>query len=267
MPELRWLLLILGLLFVGVLAWREMRRPRRPSAPPQEPQQHQPHHFREPTLGLPEIRAREPAQELPVVEIDDDSMIGLRVDGMRIEEELQSEELAEAEPAEEVNELSRVTSVPESPEPIEPIVDWPPEDQRKLVALRIAAQPGDRFAGRALRLALTAEGFVLGKFDIFHKPGADGRVLVSAASLTQPGTFDLETMDMHRYGGLGLFTVLPGPLPGREMFDELLATARMLSARLEGTLQDERGEPLTSVRAASLRERLEPQDPEREAQP
>src|SRR5688572_31983346 len=127
MPELRWILLILGLLFVGVLAWREMRRQRERRPPPaDEPQQAQ--RFREPTLGLPEIRAREPAQELPVIEIEDDSMIGLRVDGVRIEEDLQSEEPAPATPREEVDvPPARAASLPESEQPREPIIDWPPE--------------------------------------------------------------------------------------------------------------------------------------------
>src|SRR5688572_22721465 len=100
MPELRWVLLILGLLFVGALAWREMRRQQRRPAPQEEPQRA--HHFREPTLGLPEVRARESAQDLPVIETEDDSMIGLRIDGVRIEEDLQKEEPAAAAPAREV---------------------------------------------------------------------------------------------------------------------------------------------------------------------
>ena len=33
-----------------------------------------------------------------------------------------------------------------------------------------SSHPQARFAGRTLRLALAAEGFLLGKFSIFHKP-------------------------------------------------------------------------------------------------
>jgi FtsZ-interacting cell division protein ZipA len=138
----------------------------------------------------------------------------------------------------------------------EPIVDWPDEDARRIVALRLVSGGGERFAGRAVRLALAAEGFVLGKFDIFHKPGPDSRAVLSAASLTKPGTFSLSTMDAQRYGGLSLFAVLPGPLAPVATFDELLTTARSLNDRLRGALQDERGEPLTPVRSASIRESL-----------
>jgi FtsZ-interacting cell division protein ZipA len=105
-------------------------------------------------------------------------------------------------------------------------------------------------------MALAAEGFVLGKFDIFHKPGPDARALLSAASLTKPGTFALSTIDGQRFGGLSLFAVLPGPLPAQQTFDELLCAARNLNDRLQGALQDERGEPLTPMRSASIREGL-----------
>jgi len=139
---------------------------------------------------------------------------------------------------------------------VEPIVDWPPDDQRRVVALRLVAPPPDRLAGRALRLALASEGFVLGKFQIFHKPDDQGRAFLSAANLSKPGTFDLATMDVQRFGGLSLFVVLPGPKPPLKAFDELLSTARILNERLQGALQDERGGPLTPTRVATLRESL-----------
>jgi cell division protein ZipA len=139
---------------------------------------------------------------------------------------------------------------------VEPIVDWPPDDQRRVVAIRLVSPPPDRLPGRALRLALASEGFVLGKFQIFHKPDATGRAVLSAANLSKPGTFDPGTMDVQRFGGLSLFTVLPGPKPPLKAFDDLLATARNLNERLQGALQDERGGPLTPTRIASLRESL-----------
>jgi FtsZ-interacting cell division protein ZipA len=137
-----------------------------------------------------------------------------------------------------------------------PVVDWPTETSRKIVALRLVSQPAARFQGRAVRQALAAEGFVLGKFDIFHKAGPDDRAVLSAASLTKPGTFAMNTIDGQRFGGISLFAVLPGPLPPQETFDELLHTARALNDRLQGALQDERGEPLTPMRSASIRQSL-----------
>jgi cell division protein ZipA len=137
---------------------------------------------------------------------------------------------------------------------VRPIVDWPPEDQRKLLSLRLVARPPERFRGNLVRQALAAEGFVLGDLDIFHKPDAQNRAVLSAASLTKPGTFELDTMDTQRYVGLNLFAVLPGPKTPQKAFEDLLLTARMLNERLEGALQDERGGPLTPTRIQALRD-------------
>ena len=140
--------------------------------------------------------------------------------------------------------------------PKPPVVEWPPDEQRRVVALRLVAPQPERFAGRSLRQALAAEGFVLGQFAIFHKGDEERRAVLSAASLTRPGTFDAETMDSQHYGGLSLFAVLPGPKAPPQAFDELVITARSLNDRLHGVLQDEQGSPLTPQRIAVLRERL-----------
>ena len=270
MPALRWALLLIGVAFLAVLALWELRRarrnaPSRNAAPPAQPEPGAGHVHREPTLTLPEIRTREP--RLPVIEVpDEEPMLGLRVDGQR-EEELGSEDgLGALEeglepilptPAAPAASSGGMTGELAAPEPAtDPVVDWPDESVRQVIALRLIASPGERFPGRAVRQALAAEGFVLGRFAIFHRAGPDGRALVSAASLTQPGTFDRAAMDMQRLGGLNLLTVLPGALSPADAFDELLASARGLNGRLEGALHDQYGEPLTSARAAEIRDEL-----------
>jgi cell division protein ZipA len=146
--------------------------------------------------------------------------------------------------------------LPELPAAEAPLVEWPPDDERRIVALRLVATAPERFPGRSVRQALAAEGFVLGRFAIFHKPDEEHRAVLSAASLSRPGTFDPETMDSQHYGGLSLFAVLPGPKSPPQAFDELVFTARNLNERLHGVLQDEQGTPLTPSRIAHLRERL-----------
>jgi ZipA, C-terminal FtsZ-binding domain len=385
MPQLRWTLLALGVLFVILLAWIERRRQRQrftDHAPATEREQAlEPGSgpmFREPALTLPEMRAREPSasQDLPVVEIEDDSLNARRVEtgeplpdpptlslpvldsgptrtrerseptmsatdwlkpvsgddvprldipapkrsinridlaeppviGDSDEQEFNEAvfgdagllgqgpgndtvtdaEIAAAEAPmapptrqPEVFAVSRGDMASELDGPVsttddertappaaprftaadvtpvtEPIVEWPTDEQRRVVALRLVAAPPERFAGRALRLALASEGFVLGKFQIFHKPDSSGRAVLSAANLSKPGTFDPETMDLQRFGGLSLFAVLPGPKPPLKAFEDLLATARNLNERLQGALQDERGGPLTPTRIATIRDSL-----------
>jgi len=278
MQPLRWALLILGVLFLVGLAWWELRRGRQaragellPRTAPESPQPFDVPVSREtpvaraapvpiePAIVLPEIHVGESFSELPVLHVADDSMIGLRMDGQPEEPASSAAEQSEppiVPPAEEPVRHRGVVEVLNNPERLpDPIVEWPDEAQRRVVALRLVAM-GERFQGRAIRQALAAEGFVLGKFHIFHRSGPDGRAVVSAASLTKPGTFDHEAIDLQRYGGLNLFAVLPGPLPAPRAFDELMAAARNLNDRLHGALQDERGEPLTPTRAATIRHTL-----------
>ena len=92
MPQLRWTLLLLGVVFVILLWWLERRSQRekfRDRGPiEKEPTFTEPQAaagtpvFREPSLTLPEMRAREPSapNELPVVEIEDDSLNARRVE-------------------------------------------------------------------------------------------------------------------------------------------------------------------------------------------
>src|SRR5260370_38184094 len=125
MPELRWTLLIIGVLFIVILAWWERRRPHQasrqaphiggdsrpivnndpswgPDIESANPRSN-PHALREPTLILPEIRTegrgREPTspRELPVVEIPPGSPIGLHADnGDAHEKAIAAEEAQEA---------------------------------------------------------------------------------------------------------------------------------------------------------------------------
>jgi FtsZ-interacting cell division protein ZipA len=139
----------------------------------------------------------------------------------------------------------------EMPRP--PLVDWPPESERHILSLRIAALSNERLSGRVVRLALGACGFEHGRFGIFHQPGADGRALLSAANLSKPGIFDLPNMDFQRFSGLSLFAVLPGPLPPAAALDHLLDTAQDLAERLRARLQDEQGLALGATQLEALR--------------
>jgi cell division protein ZipA len=229
---------------------------------------------REPSLGAADIRQGGTRHELPVIEIEDEpSELGLRIDGRRVEAEpdpvLDSEPILETRPdapSRAVETPAEPPAVAPQPPPLgapvlpatgpvrEPVVELPPEQERRVLALRIVSPAtGERFAGRTVRLALAAAGFVHGKFSIFHHAGSDGRVVMSAASLTKPGTFDVGTMDTQRYTGLNLFAVLPGPMPAAKTFDTLLETAHLLAERLRGSVLDDRGQPITAQRAAELR--------------
>jgi cell division protein ZipA len=124
------------------------------------------------------------------------------------------------------------------------VIAWPPEPERFIASLRVVAGRGERIGGRQLRQSLAACGFRHGPFGIYHLPLADGRVLVSAASLVRPGLLDPESMDFQQFPGLNLFAVLPAPVDPAIVFERLCSSALDLAARVAGDVQDESGAPL-----------------------
>ena len=223
-------------------------------------------------LDLPEIGARDRLVDPPVVDLEaalrpNDGVRDIPVvDSVTITDE--PEPLPTPAPAPAVTPpapaavqpattLPAGSSMPSAPA-AEPTVSAPradrsAEQERRIVGLRIVARNGERFTGSSVRQALQGEGFMHGDMQIFHRSTGDGRVLLSAASLTRPGSFDLATMDSLLYRGLNLFAVLPGPLTGRETVDKLLLTGHTIAQRLRGELQDSRGELLNEARLAEMR--------------
>ena len=128
-------------------------------------------------------------------------------------------------------------------------------ERRKIVALRLAAGT-QRFAGAQLRQTLEEEGLEYGKYDVFHRLHTDGAPVFSVASMVEPGSFDLEQMSTLPYPGVTLFAQLPGPVAGIEAMNQLVACGKRLQENLGGTLQDERGVPLTVHRMERMRQEI-----------
>ncbi len=264
MPELRVILLLAGaVLIVGLLAWerRKGRAGRQPASPPAVPP------AVAPQPPAPVRATREAAQDLPVIQVSDAVDIDLSFASKPAEPALPvhvalSPELEAVQYEDAVigPVIEReADAAPWQPPPVaalaggDLVLDWPPEAERQIVALRVVPRGADRFAGRSVRQALVGEGFLHGPMEIFHLPGEDGRVLVSAAGLTRPGIFRLDAMDAERFAGINIFAVLPGALPAPDIFDRLVEVARNLASRLNAELRDQRGEPLTTARVVALR--------------
>jgi cell division protein ZipA len=128
-------------------------------------------------------------------------------------------------------------------------------ERRKILSLRLAISP-QRLEGAKLLESLLAESLQHGKYGIFHRLHTDGSIVFSVASMVEPGSFDLEKMSETLYAGVTMFTQLPGPVPGMHALNELVACARRLQANLGGTLQDERGVPLTVHRIERMRQEV-----------
>jgi FtsZ-interacting cell division protein ZipA len=294
MAALRWILLLAGLVFLGALTIWELRRPRqaRGTASPPQPQPQPPFQRSEPGLGaIDEDPGPRPAAasswgslgsghgegrrrivpplqiELPPQGRSEDESAPIELDVLPVFEYVSATPPSAASDAPAGSDGLAEQPIESAPAPPQesatvPVVDWPPDGQRHIVALRIVSGEEERMSGRAVRLAISACGFVHGRFGIYHQPGVDGRSLLSVASLSKPGILDPENLDFQRLSGINLFTVLPGPLPPAAALDHLVDTARELSERLHARLQDEHGQTLDAERLESLRESMQRMDAE-----
>ena len=134
----------------------------------------------------------------------------------------------------------------------------PRESPQKIVTLRLVARDKGSFKGDELILSLRGIGMRHGKFGIFHRfDGNDeNRTIFSAASLIEPGSFDLTNIKEQQIPGISLFLVLPGPVEAAEAFDSMLTAARTLAQSLDGELLDESGSTLSIQRERYMREEV-----------
>ena len=213
MAELRWILLILGLLFLaGVYLYSRG------------------------WFGRGAVFAQKFRHRRETVLTDDENRLLLtEVPGLQAQCGEQSEPKAES-----------------------PEVTLSPDGHSKIITIRMLPKSGQLLAGAELAQVLRAAGLRYGKFDIFHRidPRNASRVLFSVASLSEPGSFDLNQVEESEYSGISLFMVLPGPDDMLAAFDEMLSAARSLAQSLGANLFDERGSTLSVQRARHMREEL-----------
>jgi cell division protein ZipA len=127
-------------------------------------------------------------------------------------------------------------------------------ETQRIVTVRVSAVGDTRWTGSQLMAALENHGLAYGRYQVFHRRHSDGRTLFCAASLVEPGTFDLARMPEEQFRGLTLFAVLPGPAEPLQTLDALIQTAGELAETLRGVVQDSKGVPLSQQRAEALRE-------------
>ena len=135
----------------------------------------------------------------------------------------------------------------------------PPEDvPQKIVTLRLIGHEKKPFKGDELILSMRGIGLRHGKFGIFHRYDGnnESRTIFSAASLVEPGSFDLANIKDQQIPGISLFLVIPGPIDSVEAFDLMMAAARALAQTLDGELLDESGSTLSIQRERYLREEI-----------
>lgn len=227
MDGLRWLLLISGLILIaGVYFYSRRQRQRGES----DDSRHDDGRRIEPTFV-------DGGEDTPVEAVP----------------ELVDEELAETSESDEdgVSDITEDTAEDLTGE-------RPREAPQKIVTLRLVARGKGSFKGDELILSLRGIGMRHGKFGIFHRfDGNDeNRTIFSAASLVEPGSFDLTNIKDQQIPGISLFLVLPGPVEAAEAFDSMMTAARTLAQSLDGELLDESGSTLSIQRERYMREEV-----------
>jgi len=237
MAELRWVLLALGvLLVVGVYLWG--RRSLRVSEAPRSGRRR----WRsEPRISSDEPisdevlfrrpgetgEAGEPAVAAGIEPIDDDRV-----------ETVASEDAVEERTA-------------------SPAADPAARAPERIVALRFVPRASFLDAMAAVA-ALREAGLEHGRYGIFHlhDDKHPDEPQFSVASLTEPGSFDLDRLAGKPLAGMSFFMVLPGAGDPVERFDAMVGTARSLAHRLDAELFDDAGSSWSIQRERYIREEL-----------
>lgn len=131
-------------------------------------------------------------------------------------------------------------------------------EPERVVTLRIVRRDQDEINAADAVLALKRVGLVHGQYGIFHSV-VDRRAespRFSVASLTEPGSFDLSSLDDEKIAGLSVFMVLPGMGDPVDRFDAMVSVARGLADDLDGHLLDERGSSWSIQRERYVREEI-----------
>jgi len=126
----------------------------------------------------------------------------------------------------------------------------------RVITLRLIPRGEDELRTERAVVALTGAGLKHGRYGIFHREGDEGEPAFSVASLTEPGTFDLASVQDTTIAGLTFFVVLPGTGDPVARFDAMVETARALSVELAADLHDERGSSWSVQRERYLREEI-----------
>lgn len=234
MENIRWILLLAGLVVIlGIYLLSRFQAPRQP--PSQPPSRRH---------GL---QSQQDNAAHTLEDIDDDPVL---------DEELEQlgQMIAADTPAEEsmqVTEISAGKRESESePEPMQ---------TDRVFSLFVMSPAGVPFRGPVLLGAMDAAGLEYGEMQIFHRSetvGDQEQVLFYAASIKEPGTFDLSAMENFVTEGVVLFLQLPGTMNAAVAFDAMVVASRMLAGTLGGTVCDASRSVLTKQTIGHMREEV-----------
>jgi cell division protein ZipA len=133
------------------------------------------------------------------------------------------------------------------------------ENQTSLIIINLYAPNDHGFGSYDLLQALTSAHLHFGRMKIFQRHfniDGGGEVLFNVASITHPGTFDIDNMAEFFTPGLTLFAEMDKVEDPVGTFDLMLETAIQLADGLGGTLYEGRTSPLTTAAIERIRQQL-----------
>ncbi len=125
-----------------------------------------------------------------------------------------------------------------------------PSQPQEILSLSVASRR-KFFTGDAIVSAMHAAGLSPGPMDIYYRyNGAEQ--LFAIVSMVNPGTFP-QDMSRFRSPGLSLFATLPGSLHGEEILEAMYEAAQLLAEKLDGVLLGVDHKPLTDEGLEEMR--------------
>jgi cell division protein ZipA len=127
----------------------------------------------------------------------------------------------------------------------------------RIIVLYLIAPSDQPYSGNAIHSAAGSVGMRFGDMGVYHYFGVGAmrspRSLFCLADMLEPGSFDLKEMENFETSGVVLFMQLPPPGFKRVAFDLMLNTAQRLLKHLHGELLDDYHKPLTAEGIERLR--------------
>lgn len=228
---LRWILIILGLLILGlILVFGNPGKKKQPRASRKEKNREagKPGQVRrEPTLGPVDDATVE--DEEPEITPGDQGVLAI-----------------DEEP---------------KPKPKPRRTGPPPPPPDKIITLYLIARDNHVITGAQLLEASVKTGMDFGDLDIFHRISeGESQPVFSLANAAKPGHFDRGAWPEFETRALVLFLTLPNPRQALDAWDAMMATANRMAGILTAEVHDEERHPFSRQREAQIREEMREYD-------
>lgn len=132
-------------------------------------------------------------------------------------------------------------------------------EPEEILVVNVLTKTGERISGEALLKIFTSEKLKYGKMGIFHRHlnnDGDAPVIYSIANVVEPGNFNFAKMKESDTPGICIFLTLPCAGNAIDAYDDMIDTARVISATLGCELSDENRSILTKQAIEHGRQRV-----------